>query len=268
MNSKYASETSIKDMPIGFYDSGVGGISVLRETVKLLPHEDFIYYGDNANAPYGAKTEAEIKELSIRCGDFLHGKGVKAIVIACNTATSIVVQTMREKYNIPIISMEPAVKPAAQKYADGKIAVMATPATLGQQRYLALLDRLGIQSRIINVECGQLAALVEEGRLDSPKIKACVYEKLIPLANEENICAIVMGCTHYSFISTQIHDVARKILKGNCEIFDGMYGTARQTANVLAEAGLLSGRQSAGEVAFFSSKGDSYMAILKRFYSL
>ena len=111
------------EQPIGVYDSGVGGLSVLCEARKRLPHENFIYYGDSENAPYGTKTEDEIKELSLACGEFLFRKGVKMIVIACNTATSIVVQTMRERYNIPIISIEPAVKPALEGSRNGKIIV-------------------------------------------------------------------------------------------------------------------------------------------------
>jgi len=257
-----------RDMPIGFYDSGVGGISVLRQTVNLLPHENFIYYGDNANAPYGSKKEDEIRELSLKCGDFLYDKGVKAIVIACNTATSIVVRLMREKYSIPVISMEPAAKPACEKYETGGIVVMATPATLRQKRYRELLERLDITERVINIECGGLAGLIEKGDIYSPKIKAYIYEKLAPLRGSGDISAIVIGCTHYSFVSGQIHDVALKILDGNCEIFDGMHGTARHIAGLLGQEGLLSDRSANGSVEFYSSLGGGYTAILREFFDI
>lgn len=257
----------MNDMPIGFYDSGVGGISVLRETIRLLPHENFIYYGDNANAPYGTKSEAEVKDLSLRCGDFLYAKGVKAVVIACNTATSIVVQTMRANYNMPIISMEPAVKPAAEKYKQGDIAVMATPATLHQKRYRALIERLKIEDRVRNVECGKLASLIEKGNLQSPLIKAHICDTLFPL-REREVCAVVIGCTHYSFVADQIADVAHKLLRGNCEVFDGMYGTARHIQRVLEQEDLVSGRTGDGKVDFYSSNGQDSVDLMRRFMRL
>ena len=130
-------------MPIGFFDSGIGGLSVLMCAMRELPREKFIYYGDNLHAPYGSKTEAEIKELSLECGKFLYEKGVKAIVMACNTATSASVKLMRDLYNMPVISIEPAVKPACEAQGNGKVLVMATHATIAQQRYRALLSRLG-----------------------------------------------------------------------------------------------------------------------------
>ncbi len=249
------------ELPIGFYDSGVGGISVLKQTVKLLPNEDFIYYGDNANAPYGTRDEEDIKRLSLACGEFLYSRGVKMIVIACNTATSIVVKTMRERFNIPIISMEPAVKPASER--GGRIAVLATPATLNQARYKALLGRLGIEERVVDIPCGELAELVETGELCSPHIKAYICEKLSALRGQD-VCSLVIGCTHYSFISEQIGDVARKLL-GECELFDGMYGTARRVKQVLEQEGILS-ETGCGNVGFFSSSGEEAVKMLKYFY--
>ncbi len=257
-----------KDRPIGFYDSGVGGVGVLRETVKQLPHENFIYFGDSANAPYGTKDEDTIKDLSMICGDFLYQKGVKMIVIACNTATSIVVKTMREKYNIPIVSMEPAVKPAAEKYAEGDILVMATPATLRQKRYHTLIERLGIQDRVIDIGCGNLAELVEAGAADDPNIRAYLCEKLSPFRNNKNICSIVIGCTHYSFVSEDIACVAHKLLKGNCEIFDGMYGTARHIARLTDELQLKSTRKGQGSIEFYSSAGEKTLGLYRRFFTL
>ena len=125
--------------PIGFFDSGMGGISVLKTAYQKMPNENYIYYGDSANAPYGNKTEAQIKKLSLDAGKALFDMGVKAIVMACNTATSAAVILMREKYNIPVISMEPAVRPALAASAKGKVLVLATPATVSQSRYLGLL---------------------------------------------------------------------------------------------------------------------------------
>ncbi len=256
-----------RNLPIGFYDSGVGGISVLKQAAALLPSENFIYYGDNANAPYGTRDEEDIKNLSLACGEFLHNMGVKMIVIACNTATSIVVQTMRERFQIPIISMEPAVKPASVKYSSGKIAVLATPATLRQKRYIDLVARLGVDDRVVNVECDGLAELVERGNLNSPQMKAFICEKLSPLRGEE-VSSLVIGCTHYSFVSRQIEDVAKKLLRGSCEVFDGLYGTARRIVDVLAQEDLLTENSGAGHVAFFSSLDEQAIDVLKQFYNM
>lgn len=253
-----------KELPIGVFDSGVGGVSVLAQAKICLPHENFIYYGDSANAPYGTRSENEIRDLTLACGDFLCGKGVKMIVIACNTATSITVQAMREKYNIPIISIEPAVKPAVEKHPQDQIAVLATPATLHQKRYWHLLDKLNAAGQVVNIECDSLAELVEQGNLSDPHIKAYLYERFLPYRGR-NFGGIVVGCTHYSFVSAQIRDVAKKICGGSCEIFDGMYGTARHVANVLASEGLLSDSTEEGAVAFFSSGEEHNVGIFKRF---
>ncbi|MBC5647266.1 glutamate racemase [Christensenella tenuis] len=256
-----------KELPIGVYDSGAGGISVLAQARICLPHENFIYYGDSANAPYGTKSEEEIRDLSLACGDFLCRQGVKMIIIACNTATSITVQAMREKYNIPIISIEPAVKPAVEKYPEGKIAVLATPATLHQKRYLHLLDKLGAMDQAVNISCDGLAEIVERGNLSDPHIKAYLCEKFLPYRRCD-FNGIVVGCTHYSFISDQIRDVARKICGGPCEIFDGMYGTARHVADVLALEGLLNDSFSEGRIKFFSSGEAHHIDVFERFLKI
>lgn len=253
-----------KRRPIGVFDSGAGGVSVLAQAKLRLPQENFIYYGDSANAPYGTRTEEEIRDLSLACGDFLYQKGVKMIVIACNTATSITVQTMRERYNIPIISIEPAVKIAVEKYPDGKIAVLATPATLQQKRYHALLKKLNAEQQTVNIACECLAELVEEGELSDPHIKAYLCEKFSPYRGTA-FSGIVIGCTHYSFVSAQIRDVAKKICGGPCEIFDGMYGTARHIADVLAEEKILNDSEEQGSVKFFSSGEAPHIAVFKRF---
>ncbi|MDY3003333.1 MAG: glutamate racemase [Christensenella hongkongensis] len=253
-----------KELPLGVFDSGAGGISVLTEIRKLLPNEHYIYYGDSANAPYGTKTEEEIKELSLACGDFLMEQGIKMIVIACNTATSITVQTMRERYQIPVISIEPAVKPAVEKYPDNRTAVLATPATLHQKRYRHLLEKLGAQDQVVNIECEGLAELIEEGNLCDPHIKAYLCEKLLPYRGTE-FSGVVVGCTHYSFISDKIHDVANKICGGACEIFDGKYGTANHVRTVLEGAGLLNDCSQKGNIKFFSSGDARNVEVFERF---
>lgn len=242
--------------PIGFFDSGVGGISVLREAVRLLPNEHFIYYGDDANAPYGVRSENEIRSLALASTDLLLERNVKCVVVACNTATSIAVHDMRQRYTVPVVSIEPAVKPAADAHPHGTIAVFATPATLQQRRFLDLVRRLGIEGRVRGVECPSLAGLIEREHADAPEIRAYVRERVSVLRDEPNVCALVMGCTHYTFASEVIRQEAVAQLRGACEVFDGAAGTARQVQKVLLRENALSSRRGVcGNVEFLSSAG-------------
>lgn len=250
------------NLPVGFYDSGVGGVSVLRESVKLLPHENFIYFGDMANAPYGTKTEDEIKDCSLASGEFLFRAGVKAIVIACNTATSIVVQEMRQRYRIPVISIEPAIKPALEQHSEGGILVLATPATLQQKRYGALVERLNATGRVVNVACENLADLVENEFENKKILLDYLSGQMLPY-KDSDIRGIVIGCTHYSFISDLILQAARDVL-GEVDLYDGRFGTARHLAHVLEENGLLNDAStSEGKIQFFTSAPDEAAAIQK-----
>lgn len=243
------------DRPVGFFDSGLGGVSVLREAVRMLPSENFIYYGDDANAPYGTRTEDEILELALKSTDYLADRRVKAIVVACNTATSISIKAMRARYKVPVVSIEPAVKPAVEKYETGTIAVFATPATLRQERFQALVDRLGASERVRGVACPELAGLIEFGSLKAPELRTYIRERVCELAEEPAVNALVMGCTHYTFASSLIQDEAMRMLCGECTVFDGAEGTARQLKRVLSERGLLRNSAEAGQVKFISSAG-------------
>lgn len=252
--------------PIGVFDSGLGGVSVLREAVQLLPNENFIYFGDDANAPYGTRSEDEIRELSLRSGDFLCSQGVKMIVVACNTATSIVIQQMRDRYNVPIISMEPAVKPASEKHAAGTIAVFATPATLRQARYLHLLKRLSLEKRVRGVSCGQLAGLIERSwREGTDQVRAYLAAKMHELADEPDVCALVVGCSHYTFVRSMMQEEAAKALTGACEIFDGAEGTARRIRQILEESGSQNTSGKEGTVRFYSSAGEQAVRAMQQF---
>ena len=254
-------------LQIGFFDSGVGGIAVLKEAITLMPYENYIYYGDSGNLPYGNKTESEIKALSLTCGEFLYNRGVKAIVMACNTATSIAVQRMRDLYQIPVISIEPAVKPAIEALKDGSVIVMATPATIHQERYNLLLNRIGHRERIINVPCDRLAQMIEKQDLNSPAIMDYVREKLAPFKGLR-IDGIVLGCTHYSFISGLIQDTAKDLFSGECEIFDGKFGMARQLKRVLQEREILNAGNKSPKISLFTSGTDADIELYKRFLSI
>lgn len=255
---------SKRDLPIGIYDSGMGGLSVLRAAVQRMPDEHYIYFGDDRNAPYGSKDEQTIRELSLACAEFLHRQGVKAMVVACNTATSIVVQTMRERYNVPVVSMEPAVKPPADKYAEGTIAVFATPATLRQQRYLNLVERLGVRDRVRNLACDGLAALIEREDAGSDCIRSYIRERLRTLQDDPDVCALVLGCTHYTFAADIFRQEAAAVLRGALEIFDGVGGTVRRLEQVLRENNLLAGAGEGGDIMLYTSGDEKTMQHMLR----
>ncbi len=255
------------NLPIGFFDSGVGGIALLKEAALLMPYENYIYYGDSLNVPYGSRTESEIKTLSLSCGEFLFQQGVKAIVMACNTATSISVQMMREQFKIPVISIEPAVKPAIQAATDGFVLVLATPATISQKRYNSLLARIGNTDKVINLPLSRLAQMIEKIDLNSPEIKTYLYEKLSPYKGKK-IDGIVLGCTHYSFIDSQIQAVAKNLFTGACEIFDGKKGTVNQLRRVLQQCGLLNVGNSNPTISFQTSGNASYIELYKKFFKI
>ena len=181
--------------PIAFFDSGLGGISVLRETVRLLPEENYLYYGDSLHAPYGVKSEAQIQALSLAAAEHLVSAGAKAIVVACNTATSAAIGLLRQVYpDIPVIGTEPALKPAVEKYPGGRILVMATPMTIKQEKFQALKHQFDDRAQIIGLPCEGLMEFVERGELRGSAVEAYLTEKLAPYLREP-VDGIVLGCT-------------------------------------------------------------------------
>ena len=217
---------------IGIYDSGVGGAAVLRTAQKLLPQERYILYADFDNAPYGDKSKKEIQDLAKAGVERLSHKGVKAVVVACNTATSAAVDELRAQFAMPIIGMEPAIKPAAESVEHGKILVFATHATLRLMKFQKLSDSLGGKN-IVPVECPGLSTLIESERPGSPLIGRYLEDVLSGFERRE-ISAAVIGCTHYSYIEEEI-----KKATGCDVVFDGRYGTARHLKNILIENDML-----------------------------
>ena len=237
--------------PIGFFDSGVGGISVLREALEVMPNENYIYYGDSKNAPYGTKTVEEVRALSYDVVDFLLNKGVKGIVVACNTATSAVVAELRIKYpKFPIVGIEPALKPAVESHRDGKIVIMATPMTLAEGKFNRLLDRLAGNRRddVVPLPCAGLVEFIEEGRFSGREIEEFLREKF-SVFNGEKIATIVLGCTHYPFIK----ETLAKIVGDGVEIIDGSIGTSKEMKRRLAEQNLLNNSDEVGTIKVYNS---------------
>lgn len=249
---------------VGVFDSGVGGISVLRALVAELPHEDFRYFGDSANAPYGEKTEAEVLALSRAIVERFLSDGAKAIVIACNTATSVAAATLRAEHpDVPIVGIEPALKPATEAARHGRILVMATEVTLRLDKYHELARTYGRGSEVIPVPCPGLAARIERGALDADDLAEMVRGYVGPYAGA--VDSVVLGCTHYPFVRAQ---VARAVGE-DVAFFDGGAGTARQLRARLAAEGLLAARGRAGRVDFASSVDTpDELALYREFFSL
>lgn len=247
---------------IGFFDSGIGGLSVLKEAIRLLPSEDFIYFGDSINAPYGTRPVDEVKELTFKAVDFLIAKGVKAIVIACNTATSAAIDDLRSKYSpMPIIGIEPAVKPAVELRKPGKILIMATPMTLAEAKFNTLLKSYESEADIVPVPCAGLAEIVEEGNLSGDVVNCYLKDKLAPFIDEP-ISSVVLGCTHYPFVKGEIVS----ILKEDITIIDGSLGTAKQLKRKLTSSRLLNEAAHKGTVTIINSLNSE--DILKLSYKL
>ena len=238
----------LSSRPIGVMDSGVGGISVLKHIHALLPHEDLIYFADSKYAPYGNKTPAEITARCFEIADFLIAKDVKALVVACNTATAASIDAMRGKYSLPIIGMEPAVRPAAEASKNGVIGVLATVGTLKSAQFAALLESYGRNVKVVTQACVGLVECIERGELNTPKTKALIRQYSLPLL-AEGADTIVLGCTHYPFVK----DAIREIVGKEISLVDTGAAVAKQLKRQLEEKSLLSTTQERVEVHFWTN---------------
>ena len=244
-------ENEYRQRPIGVFDSGVGGISVLRELMKNMPGESFVYYGDSANAPYGARSPEEVRSLTDAHVRELIGRGAKAIVIACNTATGAAIQYLRERYtDIPIIGMEPAIKPAVTAYPGGRILVMATPVTLSSPGFQRLMAAYADRAQILPAPCAKLARMIENGLLDGPEVEEYLRTELSAYLDTPTD-AVVLGCTHYPFAKAAILRVS-----GAKACFDGGEGTAKETKRQLEKRGWLNEDTRRGTITILNSDPD------------
>ena len=238
-------------LPVAVFDSGLGGISVLRALVRELPHEDFLYLGDSLHAPYGSKTVEEVRALSRQNTAFLLERGAKALVIACNTATSAAAETLRREYpQLPIIGTEPALKPAVERHPGGRILVLATAMTVAEEKFQLLHRQFQGRAEIFPVACVGLMEFVERGELDSPALERYLHRTLDAYL-EKPVDAVVLGCTHYPFLSGAL----RRVLGPAPEILDGSCGIAAQLHRRLQSAALLRERTENGTVVFLNSLG-------------
>lgn len=246
---------------IGMMDSGFGGVAVLKRAMEMLPNESFVFYGDNANAPYGEKDRQTIQALSIHVAEELIRADVKCIVIACNTATSAAIDKIRAHFALPVVSMEPAIKPAIEySRGKGKILMMATAATCRLERYQERKQQVDVHHQVIDLPCHDLVEMIESymigGKVD---FKALVEELLDPYRNEE-VMGIVMGCTHFTFAEKEIENYAKEHFGPECKLFDGREGTVRQLIKVLKHEKLEASPGATQEIKLMSS-GDTSVII-------
>ncbi len=235
--------------PIGVYDSGVGGLSVLRAIRAALPHEDLLYLGDQANVPYGERSLEELRELARGVTRFMLAQGAKLIVIACNTASAAALKTLRQEYpEIPFVGMEPAVKPAAEQTHSGKVGVLATPSTFQGELYASVVERFANGVEIYQETCPGLVSQIEKGQLDTPKTRRILEATLLPLM-VRGVDTLVMGCTHFSLVIPLIEEITA----GQARVIDPAPAVARQTQRVLEEHGLLNPQPETGLTHYYTT---------------
>jgi len=237
--------------PIGFFDSGVGGLSVLREVYHQLPYEDTLYFADSIHCPYGYRTEEEIRGYVEQAVAWLIGQGSKIIVVACNTASAASLSYLRAVFDLPIVGMEPALKPAVECSQAHKVGVIATEITLKGQLFAGLLERFAQGTEVYAQACPHLAPLVEAGKLEGPETEEVLRGYLEPML-AAGIDALVLGCTHYPFLRPAIEQVVGPGVR----IIDPSPAVAGQTGRVLTRQGLHTPLRRSGRHIFYTT-GDS-----------
>lgn len=241
----------VNSAPVGVFDSGLGGISVLKELCALLPGESFLFFGDRANAPYGNRSREEVLNLTRNALSYFRREGCKAMVIACNTATGVAADVMRaENPDFPIVAIEPALKPAVLAHKGGNVLLMATPLAVRTERILALADRFKHEANVTLLGCPGLVEMIEEGHLDDSLIRDYFRSLFSTLTFRPD--AVVLGCTHYPHVRPALQDYFGE----DVALYDGGEGTARHTAQILKEQGLLADPAHQGSVTFFFTAED------------
>ena len=234
--------------PIGIFDSGVGGTSILKEIHALLPNENCIYLADSKNAPYGNKSKNEIIDLSIKNTELLLSRGCKIIVVACNTATTNAIAHLRATYKVSFIGIEPAIKPAALNTQTKTVGILATKGTLSSELFHETSDLYAHYINVIEHDGDGIVPLIESGKLDTSEMKTLLESYINPMI-ERNIDHLVLGCTHYPYLIP----ILREILPENVNIIDSGLAVARQTKAVLAKENSLNSSDEEGTVDLFTN---------------
>ena len=233
---------------IGVFDSGVGGLSVLRAIHVALPHEHLVYVADSGHAPYGDQSQAHITQRTLTVGRWLAEQGVKGITIACNTATVVAAKTLREQTHLPVVAIEPAIKPAVALTRSGVVGVLATRQTVQSAAVARLVEQHGADKRILLQACPGLAEQVERADLHSGETEALLRQFIEPLL-AQGADTLVLGCTHYPFLQ----DTIQRLVGAQVTLLDPAEAVARELARRLADAACLSAPTELGTVQFFTS---------------
>lgn len=252
---------STQKSSIGIFDSGVGGLSVLREIRTLLPGENVLYVADQAHVPYGSRPVEKVRAYSEGITRFLLSKVAKIIVVACNTASAAALHDLRKKFpEIPFVGMEPAVKPAAEQTKTGVVGVLATPATFQGALYASVVERFAGGVTVLQHTCPGLVAQIEQGELDTPRTREILEEALLPML-QKGIDTVVLGCTHYPFVIPLIEQICGDQVR----VIDPAPAVARQTQRVLESTLLLSDTKNNSSAEFFTSGSDiEFKSILEK----
>ncbi|MCX8061092.1 MAG: glutamate racemase [Anaerolineales bacterium] len=247
--------------PIGIFDSGVGGLSVLREILRQLPSEDLLYVADQAHVPYGQRPLEEVRQYAFGITDYLLSKGAKIIVVACNTASAAALQALRQSYpRVPFVGMEPAVKPAAETTKSGSVGVLATPATFQGDLYASVIERFAQGVTIYQHTCPGLVQQIEKGDFNSSASRKILEDALLPML-EKQIDTVVLGCTHYPFVIPLIQEIVGEQVR----VIDPAPAVARQTQRMLEKFNLLNSPNRTGQRIFVTSGNPSLLeTFLKR----
>lgn len=218
---------------IGLFDSGLGGLSVLRAVRERMPEHNLLYLADSAYCPYGPRPLAEVRDRALACGRWLVGQGAAVVVIACNTATSAAAELLRATLPVPVVGMEPGLKPAISATRSGRIAVLATSGTLRGERFSGLIERFAGDTQVITVACPDLVRHIEAGDTSSPAVRAALADRLEPL-QAQGVDALVLGCTHFPFLRPLIAELAGPRMT----IIDTGPAVAAQVERVASSAGV------------------------------
>ena len=236
----------IANSPIGIFDSGLGGLSICKEIIELLPNESIVYLADSINVPYGEKSKEDIIQLSIKNTELLLELNCKVIIVACNTATTNAISILRERFDVPIIGIEPAIKPAALQTKTGKIGVLATEGTLKSELFLSTAEQFRDSLELIEIKGENLVRLIEAGEME--KTKPLLIKYLLPMI-EAGVDNIVLGCTHYPFLIPLI----KEIVPDSIVIIDSGIAVAKQTQVILSSENILSNDSGIGERVFYTN---------------
>ncbi len=248
------------ELPIGVFDSGVGGLTVASALKAQLPREQIFYFGDTARCPYGDKTPAQVLDYSIEVCDFLTQQGVKLLVVACNTATAAALPTLQKRYAVPVIGVvQPGARAAVKATRQRRIGVIGTTVTIQSGVYAAAIQRLAAESVVISLACPEFVPLVERGETSGDKVRRVVADRLEPLCKSD-IDTLILGCTHYPHLQSVIQEVVGPHVR----LISSAYETAQEVRRILEERGLQTAAAAPPKDRFYTSGDGARMAIALR----